>query len=312
VVRKNLDMTLYYIQPGGEVLTLASGRQDKAQIAYVDNYYYAYRYLALKNGNPVYAAVCKMIEDRMPERITRYISEMLEDPALLNEMPAATSIPMDYCRRFAHSGVFRIRRGEMDMSVIEGNPTFMSFMKGKAVLQSMRLAAAFFGSRGQFISEKAWQIGEKITLTKSQTHGYFQPFPEDMRTIGGDMAKMPRELRSMSEVQTLNYRIEISESGGRATIEIQIEGTPHVPVSLELNFRPGGQLNGVSADKNLRDAYFLESGMGQYTQGKDTIHFGPGIARHKWAEIRGMLPKQNGESVYLTGYTPFRHILHLK
>jgi hypothetical protein len=312
VVRKNLDMTLYYIQPGGEVLTDASGRQDSAQTGYVNGYYYAYRYFALKDNNPVYAAVCQLIEDRMPERITRYISEMLEDPTLLKEMPAATSIPTDYFKRFSHSGVFRIRRGETDMSVIEGNPTFLSFMKGSAVIQSIRLAAAFFGSRGQFISEKAELVGEKITLTKSQTHGYFQPFPEEQRTGDGDMKQLPREARSMSEVQTLNYRVEISESLGKARLDITIEGTPYVPVSLEMSFRPGGELKGVKTDKNLAAAYFLESGLGQYTHGKDTIRFGPGISEHKWAEIRGMLPKQKGESVYLTGYTPFRHTLYLE
>ena len=312
VVRKNLDMTLYYIQPGGEVLTDASGRQDSAQIRYIDKYYYVYRYFALEDNNPAYAAVCKLIEDRMPEGITRYISEMLEEPALLKEMPAATSIPTDYFKRFAHSGVFRIRRGQTDMSVIEGNPTFMSFMKGAAVLQSIRLAAAFFGSRGQFISEKAQMVGETITLLKSQTHGYFQPFPEEKRAGDGDMMKMPREQRSMSEVQRLDYRVEISQSNGRARLDITIEGTPYVPVSLEMSFRPGGELRWVKPDRNLEDAFFLESGTGEYTQGKDTIRFGPGISEHKWAEIRGMLPKQKGESVYLTGYTPFRHTLYLE
>lgn len=66
VARKNLDMTLYYIQPGGEVLTDASGRQDSARIGYVANYYYAYRYFALKDQNPAYAAVCSLIEREMP------------------------------------------------------------------------------------------------------------------------------------------------------------------------------------------------------------------------------------------------------
>ena len=312
IVRKNLDMTLYYIQPGGEVFTDASGRQDSARIGYVANYYYAYRYFALKDNNPVYAAVCKLIEKRMPEKITRYISELLEDPELLEELPVASKIRDNYAKRFAHSGVFRIRNGDADLSIIEENPTFMSFMKGSSVLQSIRLAAAFFGSRGQFISEYAEWSGRKVVLTKSHTHGYYQPFPEDQRTVDGDMEKMPREKRAMSELQTLNYRVEITESDGKVSIDIRIEGTPHVPVSLEMSFRSGGNLKGVVADNNLEGAYFLENGMGQYEQGGDVVTFGPGIAEHKWAEIRGMLPKQNGESVYLTGYTPFRHTLHLE
>ena len=47
--RKNLAMSMYYIQPGGEVLTDASGRQDSAYQAFVDQYYYAYRYYAIKD-----------------------------------------------------------------------------------------------------------------------------------------------------------------------------------------------------------------------------------------------------------------------
>lgn len=311
IVRKNLDMTLYYIQPGGEVLTDASGRQDSARIGYVANYYYAYRYFALKDGNPVYAAVCRLIENEMPERITRYIPELLEDPDLLETLPVASKIPDNYAKRFAHSGVFRIRSGDADLSVIEENPTFMSFMKGESVLQSIRLAAAFFGSRGMFISEHAEWSGRTVVLTKSHTHGYYQSFPEDERTADGDMEKMPREKRAMSELQTLDYRVEVKESEGKVSLDIQITGTPHVPVSMEMSFRSGGELKGVVADKNLDGAYFLESGTGQYTQGGDVITFGPGVAEHKWAEIRGMLPKQKGESVYLTGFTPFRHTLHL-
>lgn len=311
IVRRNLDMTLYYIQPGGEVLTDASGRQDSARIGYVANYYYAYRYFALKDNNPVYAAVGRFIENQMPERITRYIPELLEDPSLREALPVASKIPDDYAKRFAHSGVFRIRSGDADLSVIEENPTFMSFMKGESVLQSIRLAAAFFGSRGMFISEHAEWSGRTVVLTKSHTHGYYQPFPEDERTPDGDMEKMPREKRAMSELQTLDYRVEVTESKGKVSLDIQITGTPHVPVSMEMSFRSGGELKGVTKDKNLAGAYFLENGTGQYSQGGDVITFGPGVAEHKWAEIRGMLPKQKGESVYLTGFTPFRHTLHL-
>ena len=311
VVRKNLDMTLYYIQPGGEVLTDASDRQDSARTGYVNSYYYAYRYFALKDKNPVYAAVCELIENLMPEKITRYISELLEDPIFKEDLVSPTKIPDNYFKRFSYSGVFRIRRGDTDISVIERNPTFLSFMKGSAVLQSIRLASAFFGSRGQFISEKAELIGNTIILSKSHTHGYYQPFPEDKRTGDGDWHSMPRFERPMSELQSMNYQLEISETNGKVFIKIEIDGTPYVPVSLEMSFRPGGELVGVSPDKNLADAYFLESGTGQYKHGTDSIKFGPGIALHKWAEIRGMLPKQHGKSVYLTGYTPFKHTLEL-
>ncbi len=311
VVRKNLTMTLYYIQPGGEVLTDASGRQDSARIGYVDKYYYTYRYFAILDKNPLYAAVCELIEKKMPEKITRYISGLLEDPVFEKELPSPSNIPDNYFKRFFHSGVFRIRRGNIDISVIEQNPTFLSFMKGNAVMQSMRLGAAFFGSRGQFIAEKCEVLGEKIILSKSHTHGYFQPYPKEKRTGDGDFEKMPRYDRKMSEAQTINFQVVISESNGKVSIDIEIEGTDYVPVSLEMSFRDGGELSGVVSDKYSEDLYFLKKGIGEYRHGNDVIKFGNGTTTHLWAQMRGMLPKQAGKSVYITGYTPFKHTIEL-
>ncbi|NQU55036.1 MAG: hypothetical protein HQ522_21160, partial [Bacteroidetes bacterium] len=311
VVRKNLDMTLYYIQPGGEVLTDASGRQDSAYTGYVNYYYYTYLYFAITDKNPVYSAVCKLIEQEMPEKILKFLPYILELPLFEQEPPQPAKIPNNYFKRFQYSGLFRIRRGDTDISIIENNPTFLSFMKGSAVMQSMRLGASFFGSRGQFVAEQTNFDGKKIELMRSHKHGYFQPFPKDKITGDGIYSKMPREERELSEAQIINYKVSIIESSGKVSIEIDIHGTDYVPVSLEMSFRPGGELTGVTADKNAEDTYFLESGMGQYKKGDDVITFGPGTVSHKWAEMRGMLPKQKGNSVYITGYTPFKHTIEL-
>jgi hypothetical protein len=311
VVRTNLDMSLYYIQPGGEVLTDASGRQDAARIGYVNGYYYTYLYFAIKDNNPQYSAVCELIEKEMPEKIVRFLPYLMELPEFEKEPPAPTKIPDNYFKRFSHSGVFRIRRGERDISVIERNPTFLSFMKGKAVLQSVRLAAAFFGSRGQFVAESTTFDGKTILLERRHRHGYFQPYPKDEIPGDGNFEHMPRINRELSEPQNIYYKVEISESNGKVTIDIEITGTEHVPVSMEMSFRSGGELTGAIPDKHAESSFFLEKGMGQYKNGNDTIIFGPGKAEHKWAQMRGMLPKQTGISVYLTGYTPFKHTLEI-
>ncbi len=314
VVRKNLEMTLYYIQPGLEVLTDASDRQDSAQTRYVNSYYYAYRYMAIIDQNPVFAALCRQMEAQIPEKIassTSLLAKLMEEPIFEQPSPVSGHLPDNYAKRFEHSGVFRVRRDSLDLSVIERNPTFLRFMKGKAVLQSMRLHAAFFGSRGQFVAKEAAWEGKKIILSNTMEHGYFQPFPEDRRTGDGDWSKMPRDQREMTEVQTLEQRISIEESEGKVTLEIVVEGTEQIPVSIELSFRPGGQLSGVVPDRQTPNAYFLENGVGEYRVGTDVVRFGPGQAAHKWAQMRGMLPKQEGESVYLTAYTPFRHTIEL-
>jgi hypothetical protein len=311
VVRKNLGMTLYYIQPGGEVLTDASGRQDAARIGYVNRYYYSYRYFAIKDRNPVFSAVCKLIETQMPEKIVGELPKLLEDPVYEDELISPAKIPDNYFKRFEYSGVFRIRRGNRDISIIEENPTFLSFMKGKAVMQSMRLAAAFFGSKGQFISEETAFDGSRVFLSSIKKHGYFQPYPEEYRPEDGNWHKMPRGMRELSEAQTIQFKVAIGESEGKVSIDIQIDGTEHIPVSCEMSFRAGGELSGVTEDKHMEDSYFLENGMGEYKHGDDIIKFGPGMASHKWAQMRGMLDKQDGNSVYLTGYTPFKHRIEI-
>ena len=175
----------------------------------------------------------------------------------------------------------------------------------------MRLAAAFFGSKGQFISEETAFDGTSVILSSSKEWGYFQPYPEEQRPDDGNWHKMPRGKRKLSEPQNLQYKVTISESEVKVSLEIHIEGTEHVPVSCELSFRPGGELSGVSADKNMEDAYYLGDGMGAYKQGEDCITFGPGKTSHKWAQMRGMLPKQKRNSVYITGYTPIKHVIEI-
>jgi len=310
VVRKNLEMSLYYIQPDGEVLTDASNRQDNVMTRYVNDYYYAYRYFAIKDNNPRFAAVCELIEERMPEKITRYILYLMEDSIFQKNRIVASKIPDNYFKRFEHSGVFRIRRGDVDISIIENNPTFLSYRNGNSVLQSMRLGAAFFG-KGQFTGEEVEYEGNKIILKRSETRGYYQPLPEHLKTGKNGWVEHSREARDKSEVQTLDYQITITENEGKVSIEAEITGCDHVPVCWELSFRDGGALEGVTTDSNDEDVYFLDDDQGSYKVGKDMIQFGPGLTEHKWTQMRGVLPKQKGMSVYLTGYTPFKHVLKL-
>lgn len=307
VARKNLDMSMYYIQPGGEVLTEASDRQDKAFEAYVFRYYLQYRYFAIKDNNPQYAAVCQLIENQNLPSVLSLVPDLIADDIYRQKVVEPHPISQDYFKHFKVSGLLRIRRQEKDISVIGKNPTFLVYMNGASVLQSMRLSAAFYGSLGQFVPENMKIEGNRIILSRSVTHGYFQPIPKEYRTGVDGWHEYPRSKREMSEKQTMNYEVVIEENNGVLTIEMSISGTDNVPVSCELNFRAGGLLSGVEVDEMAEDSYFLTSKEARYTVGNDEIVFGPGKVEHRWAQMRGMLPKQNGKSVYLTGYTPFLH-----
>jgi hypothetical protein len=309
-VRKNLNMTLYYVHPNGEVVTDASGRQDKALIGTMENYYYPYRYLALLDKNQTYAAMCKLIEETAGDKIRYFLDYLLTDSTLWEQLPPPTTIPMNYVKTFPNSGLVRIRRNRRDSTLIAKNPVWLTFMKGNAVLQGVRFATSFFG-KGQFQTEKVHVNGELYQMTQKLDGPYWQPYPKESIDPEGDWEKMPKANRAQSEIQQLETNIRIQETKDGMEIEIVTNGTERVPAALELIFRPGGELKGVVKVETSKDSWILKEGTGSYTFGSDTISFGPGVGLHKNIALRGALPAMDAPTVFLTGFTPFKHTIRL-
>ncbi len=82
-------------------------------------------------------------------------------------------------------------------------------------------------------------------------------------------------------------------------------GTTGVPLAIEIAFREGGRLEGCTPVAGLPGSFVLERGSGVYRAGKNEIRFGPGGAPHRYVQLRGAEPKLPGQSVYITGFTPF-------
>lgn len=304
-VRKNLEMTFYYIHPNGEIVTEASGRQDNSIVGMLENYYYPYRYLALKDKNPQYAAACRLIEDTAPNKTAGFIQYFLEDPSLWKELPQGGSLPTNYFKHFSNSNLIRVRRGDYDASILPKNPAFFNFHKKKTVLQGLRLASAFFG-KGQFTADE-YRIEDGKIYMESRLEGpYYQPFPADQIPGDGVWENMPRTERPLSEVQRLKTSITVSEIENGFELEVDIDGTERVPLAVELIFRAGGKMKNTTAHAELEDVYFLEDGFGQYESEGEVITFGPALHEHKWVDIRGSLPRLTAPTVYLTGFTPFK------
>ena len=304
-VRRNLEMTLYYVHPNGELVTEASGRQDQYQIGTLQNYWYPYFYMALQDQNGPFAAMANLISKEMEtRRLIRNLAYLQEDAGLHSPLPDSAPLPDNYVKSFPHSKLVRIRRGQMDATILADNSTFLTFHKGNAVLQAVRLASAFFG-KGQFVSANIDQHGNHFVLRQELTGPYYQPYPANQLPADGNWEKMPRINRPQSEIQQLTTIVEIVETEGKLELRIDIRGTAHVPVALELAFRHDGTLTGVSTVDGVEDAYLLIEGTGTYRYGSDQISFGPGQATHSWTQLRGALPKLDGMCVYLTGETPW-------
>ncbi len=307
-VRKNLNMTMYYVHPNGEVVTEASNRQDKGTIGTMENYYYSYRYLALLDNNGEYAAMCRLIEKTCFSKLNA--SVFLDNPFLWKDLPASKPLPVSYAKAFPFSGVARIRRHHWDATILSNNAAWLTFQKGDAVLQGMRIAASFFG-KGQFQSADIKKEGDAWVLRNKLEGVYYQPYPKDAIDPMGDLSKMPRTNRTKSEIQYLETAITITEIAGGIQVAIDMQGTDNVPVALELIFRKGGTFSGVEPYTANSTAFLLKNKTGSYTLGKDTIQFTPGLMEHKGVQLRGALPATGSPAVYLTGFTPFKHIIQL-
>jgi hypothetical protein len=309
-VYKNLKMNFYYLHPNGEIVTEASGRQDNSIIGTLENYYYPYRYMALKIGDGQFAEACRIIEKTAFQKTTGFLYYFLEDPSLWEELPSAKPLPVDFAREFPNSNLIRIRRGAYDASILSGSSVFFTFHKKDIALQGMRFASAFFG-KGQFVAD-AYQVENGKYILSSHLEGpYYQPFPEERIPGDGDWSSMPRAQREKSEIQKLYSKVIIQEDGDGFLVEISITGTDHVPVALELIFRPGGTLSGTVPHNELQDVVFLKEGMAKYSANGSVIKFGPGLNKHDWVTIRGALPGMKAPTAFLTGFTPFHHTIRI-
>ncbi len=308
-VRKNLQMMHYYLHPNGEVVTEASNRQDKGTIGSMDGYYYACRYLAILDNDGQMAELCRIIEKKNPKVFNGKLIDLLQDEILWKELPPSKPLPTSYAKAFPYSGVARIRRDHWDATILSNNAGWLTFHKEKVMLQAMRVASSFFG-KGQFQSTEITKEGNAWILRSSLEGVYYQPYPADKIPGDGDWSKMPKTNRTQSEIQKLNTVITIKETNNGLEVDIDITGTDHVPVSLELVFRPGGKFSGLE-EVIPNQTYVLRGKEGKYSVDNQSISFGPGKAEHRRYNLRGGLPAFNAPSAYITGSTPFKHTLYL-
>lgn len=343
-VRKNLDMNVYLMHPDGDIETVASRRQDQFMTGSISDYYLAYRYLAIRDNNAAYAAIVRLIEQQRLKTLerTNHLAYFLDEPLMRKALPDGGAIPTDYARVFASSGLARIRRDDLSVTIYGGtdwplgvasglasNPTFFSFRKGKAILQAVRMGANFF-SLGAFRSAGLRASGNRYSLQQRFDVPYYQPLPRGRRNPKGEYSltpaadgrfwsKMDFPSRPVSNVQTLVQKVTITENNGVCELGFDISGHDGVPVTVELSFRDGGMLSGSLQPLSREKSFLLKEAAGKYRVGDDVIEFGPGQAEHEFLNLAGHTYtahggtlRAGGQCVYITGFTPFRKVLTIR
>ncbi len=304
-VRKNLEAMAYLLHANGEVVTEISHRQDLNTRRTMRAYWFALRYMAIRDGNGLYASMLAPLE---PEGIE--LAKLMEYPELQNDLPAPTPIPDAYEKHYPISGISRVRRGKTSVTIMHTkNSRWVSMRHGGAVINAVRFASAFFG-KGQFIPEEFEKRQDGYHFRQELEGWYYQPLsdpkllPVDHKAWG--RLKWKRE---KTEKCHLVYDGHIKDTPQGFEISIHAHGTDNIPFALEINLREGGELSGATASPRIGDAFLLKDGFAEYRVDEHTIRFGPGHCQHAYTQVRGAQNKLPGPSVYLTGYTPFQHTL---
>lgn len=341
-VRKSLDSTFYYMEQDGELVALDSRRQDKYAPITITRFYRLYRYMAIRDDNRFFAAVARKIEtlqdfDRLV--LSDGLPYFMESSVISRELPPGEKLPVQYTQHIKGSDLIRIKRGENTASIFGGtdkplivasgratNPTFFTFRKGAAILEYARLSSSFF-SMGYFRSDGVRVEGNQYLLSEKKEAYYYHPLPASERNPEGDYtlsesldgrfwSKMDFDARPKDTLE-FNSVIRITEDKGVFTIDLDISGAENVEVTLELCFREGGRLEGVSKGYEEEDFFLEDGGYATYTLGEDTLRVGPGKYAHNhvsrldgevYSTHFGSI-KGKGMHLYITGLVPFQHSL---
>ncbi len=221
-VRRNLEMTLYRIQPNGDVETVQSRRQDQTGVQPIWKYLTHYRELAIREDDERFTAVAEQILDRVEAdpaayatsgySVGEFLAEALAYPDITALLPGPAQPVTRYSRFFRGSSLVRIRRDAVSATVFGGtdwhnrredsagnpttireiasglstNPTFFNLRNGAAILDSVRMSPRFF-STGHFRSNGVRvQGGASWQLQDRVRVPYHLPLPQRYRNRDGD------------------------------------------------------------------------------------------------------------------------------
>jgi hypothetical protein len=340
-VRKNLQTFFYSMEANGDLVSNNSRRQDQYLCRHSTIFYLQYRYLAIHDQDRHFAAICKMIEATPwfdKEVLQQGLFYFQENETIRETLPAAATLPERYEKLFPLSHLLRIKDKQTYITLFGGvdwpliiasgracSPDIFSFRKGKAVLKYLRLSTTFF-SMGYFYSEGLKKQGNSYVLHKKLQVPYYQPLPLNKRNKQGDYKlspsvddrfwnKMDFANRPQSNIKTLDTTVTMTEKNGEVELVFSVTGQAKVPVTIELCFAEGGTFTGLTTDS--KGNAILSGEKATYEVDGDQLQFGPGtfvnavpenLEGERYSTHFGTL-KTTGTRVFLTGRTPFRHVL---
>jgi hypothetical protein len=345
LVNKNLKWVFECMEANGDLVTFASRRQDAFMKKDILLFYPQFRFMANQLKDTFMGGVASFIET-LPDFKTKMAKDLLylftEDKILAKAYPKE-NIKTDFHRFFEGINMVRSRRDNITYTLFGGadwpiviasgrstNPSFFGYKKRQASLKHIRMSSSFFNT-GFFRSDGLKKLENKYILTQKIEVPYYQPLPEAFKKGNGDYElrqsvdgrfwnKMDFENRQISNLSTLTYRVSFEEHNEHNELIFDVKGPEGVPVIIEMCFEKGGKLNGCSPILGRSESLYINAEMAEYKNGGDSIMFGPGKFIHNNIEnLEGEMYtthfgslKGDGLNVYITGKTPFNHVLKIR
>lgn len=303
-VRRNLDSMLYLLHADGsiaaEVARRDSGNTHNRQNMSI--YWFPLSYMARHDADGRFAALARKTS---PESVN--LATLLEYPELQRPLPASAALPDNFEKDYTVKPPFtRIRRGDTSITLLRGGDSrFLAFRRGDASV-TVRFANAFFG-HSTFTPQQATKRDGGYHFAQSLQAPYYQPF-EPGRKVGMEFGET-RASRRQSEICHMRRSAIVTETERGLRVRVQAGETANSPLAVEVSLPEDAKIEGCTPLSDAPQSWLLSSGYCTYRTAKFGMRFGPGIGEHEYTVIRGAQAKLPGQSVFLTGFTPFDHTL---
>ena len=334
-VRKNLDLSYHMLHADGSVVTSISSRQDRGQRVVPAGLADSYYALARMERNGFYAAVADWLFDLSPGGLPWTLHPFLEHPEWREDDLERETLPDSYSRVYPTSGLWRVRRGQMSATAASGITAPFSLKHGQVELTAVKVCASYFGT-SQFVGEAFREEEGKVRMTHPgrgwhRTTGRFQPpgrpgeqgqwheSPGYFHPLGEPVAQgrwmEARGRREYFAVPPLAMDLTVEEVEGGFDLRIATsEGLDRVPLQIECDFVPGGEVDFESGviQGSAGETAFLKSGYAVYHTGNDAISVGPGAYTHRMWQMRNSEPAPEAFRILMTLLTPVDRVLEVR
>lgn len=318
-VRRNLDLTLHMLDADGSVVTAGSSRQDaglrRLPTALADSFFD----LAIRDGNGRFAEMADRLADSPGDEQNVWLLQ----PLLHHGIHDADSLPRQplpdrYEKIFSHSGVWRVREGELSVTAIRQLDTPLQIRFGHAEV-SVRIHHHYFHT-GPFVADAIERTPDGVILRQT---GSCDPAPGWDLPLGRPIEfedphhgyyQLARDgTRNRWTLPPLDLALRVQRIGRGFDLTLTTAGgVDRIPVVIDLVFPPGGnwESEDIAMPAGPGQHLVLKQGYGVYHRGGDALRVGPGANAHRCFV---KVPKEeNGLQVRIPLLTPVTHTLSVR